>query len=176
MYLLIDKKRMAVIYRHENNETLRKLCFIEMSHCSSEIFEEYNLARWLRYTPRELNTLYENLTGEQYSRNEVMQLTFLLSRLATTVVPSTFDNFEVFVQASGINPQDVRYYRYNPGAPRPELLEEAFEPEPCRGNLAAAQHLPPAQRVSAVPSPARHAPVWQTAPTNNPPKFPPPWL
>lgn len=175
MFLLIDKHRMVVVHRHENNVALSKLAHIEMSHCPASIFDEVHEENWLCFTHTELMHLYEGMVGLKYVGHAINPLVALLMRLALTIEPTKLDGFEATLQANSISFTDKNYYQYVFGSNKPKLMEDVFNGAARRGSLTQAVALPLATPAKPPQSPILPAHQWQPAAPVVPPKYPPPW-
>lgn len=175
MYIAIDLKRMAIVYRCEKVETVRALINIELVHVATAILEENDITAYERFSVRELQKLFEGLTGgSNPNSHNANYLVGQILCLCQTIPPMQVDAFEVVVQSMQLKPHDKDFYRYAKGKSRAENLEEAYDPPPLLGNWKAAQALAlgtaPAQAVAPV-----QAQPWAVAPTTTPPKYAPPW-
>lgn len=183
MYILLDIRRMAILYRCEKVETLRALANIELSYTPVAVLEEAHVAAYSHYTIENLQELFRNLTGgtNPHSHNGAY-LVGQIIRLCQTAQPCNVDNFEVTVQSLQIKPRDKDFYRYAKGQSKPKFLEEPYEPPPLLGNWQAAQGLPlpSAQTAPATPVQApRNPQPWAVQPVAAdapPPKYAPPWV
>ena len=175
MYLLIDRKRMVIVHRHESNTVLAKLAHIEMAHCSTAIFEEYNRPMWSELGYSDLALLYEGMCGAKQTGHMKSLLIDLLIRLAGTIEPSKVDSFEASLQASSIKHTDIKNYQYVWGSNKPRELGGVVEGKALRGNLAQAMALPvPTAQQAPQTAPQAVKIVMPVLPTAAP-KYPPPW-
>lgn len=175
VYLLIDKHRMCVVHRHENNVALRHLMHIEMAHCPAAIFEEEHDANWLEFSHTELMLLYEGMVQTKYTGHATTPLIFLLKRLARTVEPSKVDAFEANLQANAIAFEDKNFYQYVYGNNRAKEMDDVFEGAARRGSLTQALALPPSTPAKPPSSPVMGTQPWQPIAPAAPVKYPPPW-
>jgi hypothetical protein len=180
MYILVDKKRMVVVYRCEKVETVRALANIEFAHASTFILEEASLSAYNCLSTFDLQSLFKGLTGgtDPHSHN-AEHLIGQVARLCQTAPASNVDGFEVTVQSLQLKPQDTDFYRYAKGQSRAQHLEAPYNPPPLLGDWKAAQGLPLPTGQTAPPTPAKpvqHAQPWAVAPSTTPPKYAPPWL
>lgn len=172
MYILVDVKRMLIVYRCEKVETVRALANIEFAHTSTGIFEETNKAAYSRFSVGNLQELFKGLLGgvEPYSSDPVY-ITNQIIRLCQSATPSKIDAFEATVQSLQLAVKDNGSYKYQLGASKPKRLAEPYEHSPLLGNWEVAQALPLTPAPNAAPAPAQ-APVQAIVVQA---KYPPPW-
>lgn len=179
MYIAIDMKRLAVVYRHEKIEVLRSLINIELVHVYVGTMEETNFAAYGMFPIEKLQELFKNLTGgtdpHSFNRDYVIGQ---IIRLCQTIQQTDADSFYTTVQSLQIPAKDLSCYKYHPGASKPIKLEEPYNPPALVGNWEAAQALAMPTAQTAQPSPVAAPAVtqsWAVAPTATPPKYAPPW-
>lgn len=174
MYIVIDRFEMEVLYRCEKVETIRALCHIELPNYSISILEETCIGALLQFSVKNLQDLFESLTGgtNPHSHN-AQYLAGQVSRLCQTCTPTDVQDFEVIVQSLQIKERDKKCYKYIKGGQRAVEVEENV-PKALIGNWQAAQDLAlPGAEIKA-PSPVKPVQSWATVQTT-PPKYAPPW-
>lgn len=179
MYILVDRQRMAVIYRCEKVETLRALANIEFAHTGVAILDETSTSAFRTFGVDSLQKLFEGLTnGTNPHSHNADYLVGQIMRLCQSAPPTAVDDFNVALQSLQIKQTDKNDYRYRKGEPRPERLTEAYLPPALVGNWKAAQGLPLPTVQTSAPAPAqapRQPQPWAVAPAATPPKYAPPW-
>ena len=180
MHVLIDKKRMAIVYRHRKPEVLRALAHLELAHTNVSILEETHKQGYWHFSTRLLQDLFRNLTaGTNPHSNDPQYLIGQIMRLAQTTKEVDVNEFELTTQALRLKPHDKDNYRYVKGQALPKVLEIPYNPPALVGNWAQAQALPLTrpQETPVAPAMAPAAPTiatpWQSQTSTA--KIPPPW-
>lgn len=179
MYILVDRKRMEVIYRCEKVETLRALSNIEFAHTNVAVLDEASHSAFRTFGVESLQKLFQGLTnGTDPHSHNAEYLVGQVMRLCQSADASDVVDFEVIVQSLQVKQTDKNDYRYRKGEPRPERLTEAYLPPALVGNWKAAQGLPMPTVQTSAPAPVqapRQPQPWAVAPATSPPKYAPPW-
>lgn len=180
MFILIDKFRMAVVYRHPKVEVLRALANIELAHVGIRIMEESDPAGFADFTVHQLQDLFKNLVGgvDPHSHNASYIIGQII-RLCQTVPPIIIDGFKATVQSLQIKANSKAFYKYAGDKPLVVELDEPYNPPALVGNWNAAQGLPlpsaPMHAPTPTQAPATARPWVTPAPPTAPLKYAPPW-
>lgn len=131
MYIVIDRERLCVLYKHENQVALVSLANIEIPSAPIVVMSATDPDSFERFTDFELKVLFENLCGEKhtgYNRPFLIKSVVMLVRLLN-VTP--LNPVEVEKQLSVIiqNGDLEGSWQYVPGSDYPAQPIELFVPK-----------------------------------------------
>lgn len=165
MYVLVDKERMCVLYKHSNPSILSNLAHIEAAHSSCAIVNIDSEQKFGMFTDLELKLLYANLCGQKYTGYARVHLVQAVLGLCTALEESDLDGFEILLQANCIEDGDDNYYQYQRGANIPIWQEEIFVPSALTTSATNVSIQPHKPAPNAAPIPLKTPPI---APANVP--------
>lgn len=156
MYVLIDKERMCVCYKHEKAEVLASIGHIELAGVEFGVYPINTLGCFLKIT--ELNSLYLSICGHEFMGN-IFSILLSVVKLIEAIPMSNLDGFKIAVQALLISEEDDQFYRYNSTGNAPIKLSEQYLPKPLTASLNAAPVVCAVQPQQNAPIPVAQAPA-----------------
>lgn len=176
MYVVINKEKMTLLYRHTSKKVLADICWIESEHFHLCVFEDTHAEAYEQFTAMELHLLHKSLCGidpATYYRPSVIAA---IIALAVRVEPLKANMFELASQAAAITDMNKGFYKYIPGQLDAEELNELFEREGCRATLAEPLHEAPVVVYTSFIAPVKPAVVAATQQNQSEMYYPPPWI
>lgn len=157
-FVLIDKDKMMVRYKHSDALVLGYLMHIEYPHCTASIMPCEATKRWQAFSDLELKLLYKNLVGSNFPGFERRGLEHNVVQALGTLPDSDVNIDEARAQSDCIPVTSQGNYRFAPGAMKPIELEEPFAAKALQAAKGFAPTTPPPPPANAAPTPAA-APV-----------------
>lgn len=127
MYICIDRARLCVLYKHENQSAIVSLANLEIPENAIVVMSATDPDSFERFTDFELKVLFENLCGEKhtgYNRPFLIKSVVMLVRL---LKESEINPIEVEQQLASVGCTDEQY-KYAPGCSVPSKQLELYVP------------------------------------------------
>lgn len=169
MYILIDKKKMCVLYKNDNWKTLSNLSHIEVAHNATAIVG-INESDFSFFTDLELKLLYANLCGQKYTGYARKPLIQNIVTLCNLLELTNLNGWEISLQAACIQMDDDNYYKYVPKSNQPLLLDDEYTPKSLTAALNSGPIVTLSFGTKAAPTPVK-SPVNTMNPSTAPSKI-----
>lgn len=127
MFICIDRARLCVLYKHENQAAIVSLANLEIPENAIVVMSATDPDSFERFTDFELKVLFENLCGEKhtgYNRPFLIKSVVMLVRLLTE---SKINPIEVEEQLASVGCTDEQY-KYAPGCSIPSKQMDLYTP------------------------------------------------
>lgn len=127
MFICIDRARLCVLYKHEDQAAIVSLANLEIPENAIVVMSATDPDSYERFTDFELKVLFENLCGEKhtgYNRPFLIKSVTMLVRLLTE---SKINPIEVEQQLASVGCTDEQY-KYAPGCSVPSKQIDLYVP------------------------------------------------
>lgn len=153
MYVLIDRKQMAITHKHERRDVLGNLAWIECVNDAITLplgnAQHFNA----EFDATQLRSIYRNATGE-----EIVGVGYALAKavhdMAMRLPNTKAELLETAAQRGKVMDGDKHCYTYVYGAYEPEQQEKGWTPDPLR-TQASPVEIAAAKQYQQAPAPAQ---------------------
>lgn len=130
MHVLIDKSRCLFLGKHESENALTNLAWLQSPHVATSVLKCDNPFELNSLTDFELKHLYKNTTGVDHMGFSRDALLSVVHEVLTRMDELDIDANEIRMQADSVH-KDEPYmcYRYVKGSFTPEKISDIFEPD-----------------------------------------------
>lgn len=146
MFIVIDRARLCVLYKHPNQTALVSLANLEIPEAAIVVMSATDPDSFERFTDFELKVLFENICGEKhtgYNRPFLIKSVVMLVRLLDE---SVINPMEVEQQLASVGETDEQF-KYQPGSNTPSAQLELYAPKA----LVSVAGYTPAHKLYYVP-------------------------
>lgn len=158
MYLLIDRERLCVLYKHSSMNVLSNLMHIELPHHAGILIGlEPDNANFGSLSDYELKLMHESLCGQKFQGFDNPLLVRTVHALLMALPESEIDAAEAEAQAQCISMEDLGNYKYVRGSKVPSKQQDLYKGQALTTAPNPKLLLPPTPAKITQPASATQA-------------------
>lgn len=126
MYVTIDKERLVFLRKHEDNNVLANVAWIESHDVPIALVPADSVKSFTTFSELELKTLYSNTTGHEFT-GKYGALVQIMADIARRLPDDEINAFEADTQAAAVKEDSDKHYKFVPGSVSPGRVRGLFE-------------------------------------------------